>query len=390
MTGGMSILYNTTDLIDITSLIIFYKTRLGAAMKYRIDRSSQESAYLQLYRQLRQDIAEGAYPPGSKLPSKRQLADELGLSLITVEHALALLADEGYAVPKQRSGFYAGCGSSAVSSSVRATVPQMSLSDMPEDFPFSVLARVMRRVLSDYGERILMRSPGNGCEELRTELAEYLLRSRGLHVAPEQIIVGSGAEYLYGLVVQLLGRDRIYAREQPCYEKIRRVYEANGAECEGLAMAGDGISSEALAGSSAGVLHVTPYRSYPSGVTATAAKRREYAAWAREKGAYIVEDDYDSELSVSLPQIETIASLAPERVIYLNTFSKTLAPSMRTGYMVLPAELLPAWRERLGFYSCTVPVFDQLVLAEFIRCGELERRIGRLRRKRRAEEAKQE
>ena len=360
---------------------------MGAEMKYTIDRSSRESAYLQLYRQLRQDIAEGAYPPGTKLPSKRQLAEELRVSLITVEHALSLLADEGYVAPKQRSGLYAGSGVPAAAAPVRATIPQMSLADMPEDFPFSVLARVMRRVLSDYGERILMRSPRSGCEELRSELAEYLLRSRGLHVRPEQIVVGSGAEYLYGLVVQLLGRDRTYAQEDPCYETIRRVYVANGAKCEGLSMGEDGISPEALAGSSAGVLHVTPYNSYPSGVTATAARRRDYAAWARARGAYIVEDDYDSELSVSLPQIETIASLAPERVIYLNTFSKTLAPSMRTGYMVLPEELLPEYRERLGFYSCTVPVFDQPVLAEFIRSGELERRINRLRRKRRAEEA---
>lgn len=358
-------------------------------MRYTIDRNSHESAYLQLYRQLRQDIAEGIYSPGAKLPSKRQLAEELGVSLITVEHAMELLADEGYAVPRQRSGFYAGIGSPAPVNVVRATVPQMSLGDMPEDFPFSVLARVMRKVLTDYGERILMRSPGSGCLELRQELADYLLRSRGLRVDPEQIVIGSGAEYLYGLVVQLLGRDRVYAQEEPCYETIRRVYAVNGAVCEGLLMEKDGISSEALKKSSAGVLHVTPYHSYPSGVTASAAKRREYAVWAQERGAYIVEDDYDSELAVSLPQIETIASLAPERVIYVNTFSKTLAPSMRTGYMVLPKELIRLYRERLGFCSCTVPVFEQLVLAEFIRCGELERHINRLRRKRRAEESGQ-
>ncbi len=359
-------------------------------MKYRIDRSLHESAYLQLYRQLRQDISEGVYKPGAKLPSKRQFAEELDLSLITVEHALELLADEGYVIPRQRSGFYAGSGAPAETPHERATVPQMSLADMPEDFPFSVLARVMRRVLSDYGERILMRSPGSGCEELRNELSDYLRRSRGLRVEPDQIVVGSGAEYLYGLVVQLFGRKYVYAQEDPCWETIRRVYEANGAVCEGLIMGTNGIRSEALAGSCAGVLHVTPYHSYPSGVTATAAKRREYADWARKRDAYIIEDDYDSELSVSLPQIETIASLAPERVIYLNTFSKTLAPSMRTGYMVIPEELLAAARERLGFYSCTVPVFDQLVLAEFIRCGELERRINHLRRKRRAEGTKRE
>ena len=351
-------------------------------MNFLIDRKSGEAAYLQLYRQLRREIAEGVYPAGARLPSKRQLAAELGLSLITVEHALALLVDEGCAVSRERSGVYAGFGTApGADGAPRPPLPQKSLGDAPEDFPFSVFARTMRRVLSDYGEGILVRSPGSGRQELREALAAYLRRSRGLRVSPEQIVVGSGAEYLYGLVVQLLGREREYAQEEPCYEKIRRVYEANGARCTGLRMGPDGIDPAALAASDAGVLHVTPYRSYPSGVTASAAKRREYAAWARERKAYLVEDDYDSELSAALPQIETIASLAPERVIYLNTFSKTLAPSMRTGYMVLPEALLPDYREKLGFYACTVPVYDQLVLAEFISSGELERYINRRRRR---------
>ena len=355
-------------------------------MKYTIDRGARESAYLQLYRQLKQDIVEGLYPLGAKLPSKRQLSAELGLSVITVEHAFSLLVDEGYAEARQRSGVFAAFGGSAA-------VPRASLEDMsapagaPEDFPFSVLARVMRRVLSEQGERILARSPDCGCAELRTELAGYLARSRGLRVRPEQLVIGSGAEYLYGLVVQLFGRERLYAQEDPCYEKILRVYEANGARCVRLPMGPDGIRSEALHACDAGLLHVTPYHSYPSGVTASAAKRREYARWARAHGAYIVEDDYDSELSSTAGTVETIFSLAPERVLYLNSFSKTLAPSMRTGYLVLPEELLPRYREKLGFYTCTVPVYDQLVLAEFIRCGELERYINRRRRKQRREQS---
>ena len=129
------------------------------------------------------------------------------------------------------------------------------------------------------------------------------------------------------------------------------------------------------------MLHVTPYHSFPSGVTAPAHKRHEYAAWAREKGAVIVEDDYASELFISSKQIDTVFSLAPERTIYVNSFSKTLAPSMRTGYMVLPEGLLAEYERKLGFYSCTVPVFDQYVLAEFIRSGDLERYINRRRRK---------
>ena len=349
-------------------------------MKYQIDRSAGESAYLQLYRQLKEDIVSGLLPRGSRLPSKRQLAAELGLSLITVEHALSLLADEGYAVARERSGFYSVFGGAAVSAP-RARLEDMSLPAAAEDLPFSALARTMRRVLSDYGERILTRSPNCGCGELRTELAAYLARSRGIVVPPEQIVVGSGAEYLYALVIQLLGRERLYAREEPCYETIRRVYEANGVRCEGLPMAADGVDGDALRKSAASVLHVTPYRSYPSGVSATAARRHEYAAWARDRGGYLVEDDYGAELAVSTRQVETLFSLAPERTIYLNSFSKTLAPSMRMGYMVLPEALLAAYEEKLGFYSCAVPVFEQLVLAEFIRSGELERSISRRRRK---------
>lgn len=352
-------------------------------MPWNIDREKgAEHAYLQLYEQLRAAIVSGALPTGRRLPSKRSLAAETGLSLITVEHALALLCEEGYAEAKPRSGVFAAFGGGSAPPSLRrAALEDMSAGDdAPEDFPFSVWSRTMRAVLADYDRRVLSRSPNCGCTELRAALAGYLARSRGLAVKPEQIVVGAGAEYLYGLVVQLLGRGRRYALEDPCYEKIRRVYEANGAVCEALPMGEDGIVSAALAQSGAGVLHVTPFHSYPSGVTAPAAKRHEYARWARERGAFIVEDDYDAEFASLRRQIETICSLAPERVLYLNTFSKILAPSMRTGFLVLPEALLTRYQERLGFCSCTVPVFDQLVLAEFIAQGHLERYINRRKR----------
>ena len=128
------------------------------------------------------------------------------------------------------------------------------------------------------------------------------------------------------------------------------------------------------------MLHVTPFHSYPSGVTASAAKRHEYAAWARARNAVIVEDDYDAELASPTRQIETIASLAPERVIYMNSFSKLLAPAMRTAFMVLPGEWNEEYRRRLDFYSCSVPVYDQYVLAAFLNGGHLERYINRRRR----------
>ena len=351
-------------------------------MRYVIEKHGAESAYWQLYTQLRREILSGEIPRGLRLPSKRLLAEELGVSVITVEHAYALLVDEGYAEARPRSGYYAAFGGPAGSS----PAPRASLADMsaghraPEDFPFSTLARTMRTVLSEYDRRILDKSPNRGCRELREALCAWLRRSRGLELSPEQIVVGSGAEYLYGLVVQLLGRDVVYGLEEPCYETIRRVYEANGARCEALRMGPDGIDSSALAASKAGVLHVTPFHSYPSGVTASAAKRHEYAAWARARDAVIVEDDYDAELASPTRQIETIASLAPERVIYMNSFSKLLAPAMRTAFMVLPEALNEEYRQRLDFYSCSVPVYDQYVLSAFINGGHLERYINRRRR----------
>ena len=351
-------------------------------MKYQIDRTAAKSAYIQIYEQLRADILAGVIPRRGKLPSKRLLAGELGVSLVTVEHALDLLVDEGYVEPRERSGYYACFGGAAGKElplpAVRQAAPPLSA---PADFPFSVLAKTMRRVLTEYDRRLLERSPGAGVPELREAIAAYILRSRGLTVSPERILVGAGAEYLYALIAQFFGRDASIALEDPCYARIRQVYEANGLQCVGLPMGADGILSQALEKSEATVLHVTPFNSYPSRVTASASKRHEYAAWARTRGSFIVEDDYDAELASATRQIETICSLAPERVLYLNTFSRSFAPSMRTAYLVLPEPLAEPWREKLGFYSCAVPVFEQYVLAEFLNSGELERYINRRRRR---------
>ena len=355
-------------------------------MKYRIEKDSPQSAYLQLYHQLRGDIVSGVYPNGKKLPSKRLLAEQTGVSVITVEHAYAILCDEGYLEPRERSGYFvsysaADCFPVAEPDSVRQ-LP--SARDLADDFPFSVLAKTMRRVLSEYGESILVKSPNNGCTELRKAIAAYLARGRGINVAPSQIVIGSGAEYLYGLIVQLLGRERVFALENPSYEKIRRVYLANGVTCDMLRLGSDGIRTSELARTDASVLHVTPFHSFPSGITASAGKRSEYIRWAHSRGGYIVEDDFDSEFTLSSKAEDTLFSLEPKRsVLYLNTFSKTIAPSMRLGYMVLPESLTDAFEQSVGFYSCTVPVFEQYVLAELLSNGDFERHINRVRRRRR-------
>ena len=348
-------------------------------MKYTVNRASGQSAYIQIYRQLRDDIVAGRLKDGAKLPSKRFAAAELGVSVITVEHAYELLEEEGYIQSRQRSGYYVCFGGSAPA--LPRTAPQEQRADAPRDFPFSVLARTMRRVLSDSGERILSRAPNRGCTELRQAIAAYLARSRGIIADPEQIIVGSGAEYLYGLIVQLLGRERVYGLEDPGYEKVRQVYAANGAVCELLPMSDDGIRADALQRTDATVLHVTPFHSFPTGITTSAAKRSEYLAWAAGRDAILIEDDFDSEFSENKKPLQTLYSMDRRGcVIYINTFSHSLAPSMRMGYMVLPEALMARYREQLGFYSCSVPLFDQYVLARFISQGYFERHLNRLRR----------
>lgn len=356
-------------------------------MNYPIDKQSGKAAYLQLYEQLRRHIVDGTYPYGTKLPSKRLLSEETGVSVITVEHAYALLCDEGYAEAKKRSGYYAAYRDKehAVTDLPPSTPVPIAAYTAAEHIPFSVLAKTMRRVLSERGEAILVKSPNHGCPELRRAVAAYLARSNGLAVRPEQVVIGSGAEYLYSLLAQLLA-GHTFALESPSYDKIRRVYEACGIVCDMLKMGHGGIKAAELARTDASVLHITPFHSFPSGITASASKRAEYLRWAQERDGILIEDNYDSELTVSSKNEDPVYSLNDRRVIYLNTFSHTVAPSVRVGYMVLPLSLLPLFEERLGFYSCTVPLFEQYVLASLLDNGDFERHIHRVRRaKRRAE-----
>ena len=372
--------------------------------QYNIDPQLRQPAYLQLYNQIREDITRGLCPYGGKLPSKRFLAAETGTSVITVQHAYDLLADEGYIESRERSGYYVSYKENElfpVAAGTEGSAPDLSeqtdaheISDIPirgtaatpeqEQFPFNTLAKVARKVLSEYGESLLMRSPNSGTLLLREAIAQYLARSRRMNVTPDQIIIGSGSEYLYNLIVQMLGRERVFALEDPSYEKIKLVYEASGVLCRMLPMDREGVRLSALKKTDATVLHVTPFNSYPSGITATASRRAGYIRWASAEDKFIIEDDFDSEFSMSTKAEDTLFSLEPEKsVIYMNTFTRTISPAVRVGYMVLPAQLGATLQEKISFYSCTVPVFTQHMLAELIRSGDFERHINRVRRRRR-------
>lgn len=376
-------------------------------MRYIINQKTNTPAYLQLYKQVRDDIIDEIYPYNSKLPSKRLVAEEVGVSTITVEHAYSLLCEEGYVEAKERSGYFVAfrktdgfVGTSGnddtqklansqytPGSNTLVTAPLPSGNPYTKsDFSYSLLSKTMRKIMNDYGEALLERPLNTGCLELREAIRQYLARSRGIHADAEQIIIGSGAEYLYRMIVELLGRDHIYAIEAPSYNKIEQVYRACNATLEMLPLGNDGIKTTALQRTNADILHITPYRSFPSGVTASASKRHEYLRWAGLDHRYIVEDDFESEFSISKKPEDTLFSHTQrDNVIYMNTFSKTISPALRVGYMVLPKHLVPVYAEKLGFYSCTVPTFEQFVLAELISNGDFERHINRVRRNKRKE-----
>ena len=359
-------------------------------MKYIIDKQNKSPAYLQLYMFLRDDIVNGIYPLGSKLPSKRILSADTGLSSITVEHAYGLLCDEGYVETRQRSGYYVifrtDDGFVTPSAKDFALSAYVKNADAPVTFPFSVLAKTMRGVISDMGEAILERSPNGGCLALRGAIRLYLAQNRGLIADARQIIIGSGAEQLYSLLIKLLGKDKVYAIETPSYHMIEQVYTQAEVATQKLPLGADGIDTDALKNCQADILHVSPYRSFPSGVTATASKRHEYLRWAEKENRLIIEDDFESEFSVSTKPEETLFSHTKKHnLIYMNTFSKTVSPSLRVGYMVLPPALAEKYEKELGAYACTVPTYIQYVLAELIAKGDFQRHINRVRRAKRKE-----
>lgn len=346
--------------------------------------------YMLLYEKLRQLILSQTYPYGSKLPSKRLLSEENGISLISVEHSLDMLLDEGYIEARERKGYFViyredeGFTNSNVASVFVDSAVIEENTDEVDLFPFSLYAKTMRRVLSQYEEQIFTRCPGEGSVKLRQAISGYLGRSRNIRASYEQIVIGSGSEYLYGLILQMLGSNRVYAIENPSYEKIEQVYNAHNIKPESLPLGKGGILSSSLMASKADVLHVSPFRSFPSGITASAPKRAEYIKWASVNDRLIIEDDFESEFSVlSKPEDTVFALSQDDNVIYINSFSKTIAPSIRIGYMILPGRLLELFKEKVGFYSCTVPSYEQYVLAEFIDSGEFERHINRVRRKKR-------
>ncbi|HCX43286.1 MAG TPA: GntR family transcriptional regulator [Oscillibacter sp.] len=363
-------------------------------LTYTLEKQKKESLYEQLYRFIREDILSGRLHSGERLPSKRTLAQHLEVSTITVKNAYEQLQAEGYIHARQRCGYFVSEVERPPESRQTARPAQAgrereqgwfldfaSGTMDPAYFPFTVWARLMRQTLLEQDKQLLRAAPYNGAAELRQAIAGYLQQFRGMQVDPEQIIVGAGTELLYHLLIQLLGRDKCYAVEDPGYSKIAAIYESNQVQVQYVGIDEAGLSAAQLRRHLAQVVHISPTHHYPTGTVMPIGRRQELLRWAAEQPErYILEDDYDSEFRfVGRPIPSLYSTDENERVVYLNTFSKTIAPSIRISYMILPPKLLERYREKLGFYACTVSGFEQYTLAKFLEQGYFERHLGRMR-----------
>ena len=364
-------------------------------LTYSFTNIGLDSMYEYLYKCIRNDITQGKIKAGEKLPSKRSFAKNLGISVITVENAYGQLLAEGYIYSMPKRGFYVSDLSSAHMERKAVRKEQLTLTGGEtsyfadfssnqtdsEIFPFAIWLKTVREVLNDNQKQLMINPPCGGILELRQAIAKYLREFRAMQVAPEQIVIGAGTEYLHGLLIQLLGNNRIYGVENPGYHKISRIYENMKVEYAKVSMDQEGVSIQELEEKRVDIIHTSPSHHFPTGIVMPVSRRYELLGWAaKSPERYIIEDDYDSELRLSGKPFPTLQSIdVSDKVIYMNTFTKTLASTVRISYMVLPLTLTEKFYQKLSFYSCTVSNFEQYTLAKFMENGSFEKHINRLR-----------
>ena len=355
-----------------------------------LDKSSKTPIYEQLYGIIAAEIMSGEVGEGERLPSKKALAAHLGISVNTVETAYGILAQEGLIRSRPRSGYY----------TCRIEHPKAAdtfVSEPPEQpkkqyradfrtngvdtstFPYSTWVRLSKSVMYENPE-LLNTGDFRGDFELRASIAKYLHEFRGIQCTPSRIVIGAGIEYLL-MMLSVLLKGSVIAMENPGYGKTADIFANSGCRINYIPIDASGMSADVLQKTDSDVAYITPSHQFPTGVVMPVSRRIELIAWAREKSErYIIEDDYNGEFNFTIKPIPAVQGLAGgERVIYISTFSRTLAPSVRISYMVLPPELAEAYALKFGRYTCAVPRFEQQTLTRFIDGGYFSRHLSRVK-----------
>lgn len=364
-------------------------------LTYNFDKKGNIPLYEYLYQCIKKDILQGQLKANKKLPSKRSIASHLGLSVMTVEKAYEQLIVEGYIYGIERKGYYVSTVEIGNINTATRKIAKKKIKEEEDwvfdfktnnisagNFPFTTWSKLMREVLSEEDTKLLSPISYNGVENLREAIADYLYEFRGMNVSSDQIVIGAGTEYLINLLIQFFGKDKIYGVENPGYKIVAKIYKSNEVEYKYINMDEYGLSVDDLEESDVSIIHTTPSHHFPTGIVMPIARCQELLNWANKKeDRYIIEDDYDSEFRLTGRPIPTLQSIDDsQKVIYINTFTKSIAPSIRISYMVLPPKLLGVYKEKLGFYSCTVPSFEQYTLAKLVSEGYFEKHINRMKK----------
>ena len=355
-----------------------------------LDKQQQKPLYEQLYIQLREAIITGKLEVGTKLPSKRQLADFLNISQTTIEFAYNQLIAEGYIASRPRVGFFVEAVdelpfAEQLTHEIKAPATKSYTYDFSpanidvDSFPFDAWRKIAKDVIDETSKHLLQTGHPQGEYELRAQIARYLFESRGIICDPEQIVIGSGTEQLLPMILRLFEENTMIALENPGYSPLPRNHMQH--RIVPIEVDDDGIIVEKLEETKAQLVYVTPSHQFPTGAVLSASRRAQLLKWAVRNNCFIIEDDYDSEFRYIGKPIPALLGLNKgEHVIYMSTFSKSLMPSLRVAYFVLPNALLEVYKNTFGYYSATVPRFDQHILARFIQQGYFSKHLNRMRK----------
>ena len=360
-----------------------------------LDLKAKTALYEQIYAYIRREIRNGSLKAEERLPSTRVLAENLKVSRSTTQMAYDQLLAEGYLVSRPYRGYFVSRIEELVEGG-QPGEPEMATSEPKgpdcridfsprgidlDSFPYNIWRKLSRNTLVDDNKEMFSTGNPQGELSLRTAVGEYLHSARGVDCSPDQILIGAGSEYLLMLLAQILGTDMGIAMENPTYKQAYRVLKGEGYHVVPVGMDRYGMDVERLQASGAMIAYVMPSHQYPTGIVMPVKRRQELLAWAYSgQGRYLIEDDYDSEFRYKGKPIPALQGMdRGGRVIYMGTFSKSIAPAIRVGFMVLPEHLVKVYREKAGFYASTVSRIDQNILYQFITQGHYERHLNRMR-----------
>ncbi|MCI8416402.1 MAG: PLP-dependent aminotransferase family protein [Lachnospiraceae bacterium] len=360
-----------------------------------LDQKSKIPMYEQLYEYIKQDIQQGRLGAGEQLPARRALSQYLDVSRSTVDLAYEQLISEGYIEAKARKGCYVsrieGLYQLSGGPAPAVLVPKQEkgayLYDFSpsgidlDSFPYGIWRKITKNTLLDDKKDLFQLGDPRGDWELRETICGYLHQARGVNCMPDQVIVGAGNDYLLLLLSTVLGPGQRIVMENPTYLHARRIFQQLGYEVLTVGMDTGGMRPKELEESGGNIAYVMPSHQFPLGLVMPIKRRLELLSWAGEaQGRYIIEDDYDSEFRYKGKPIPALQGSDKEgKVIYLGTFSRSIAPAIRISYLVLPSELASRWGEALSQFSSTVSRIDQTILNRFIKEGYYERHLNKMR-----------